>query len=139
MRVTTTHTFRPASIDERWDVRCPRGCEGYDVDVLLPTWGGTATATPTRASGALALSVPGAAAVPLAGVGRIELGATPESGYAVTALRAGRGALLVPSAAPRPQRTVPHPGPGVAVRILGDGRLTHATLRATLARAGLPD
>ena len=51
VRVTTTHTFRPASIDERWDVRCPRGCAGYDVDVLLPTWGETATATAHTASG----------------------------------------------------------------------------------------
>jgi hypothetical protein len=139
VRVTTTHTFRPAWIDERWDVRCARGCEGYDVDVLLPTWGGTATVTAHTASAALALSGPRAAVVPLAGVGRIELGATPESGYAVAALRAGRGALLVPSAAPRPQRTVPHPGPGVAVRILEDGRLTHATLSATLRPRGLPD
>jgi hypothetical protein len=140
VRVTTTHTFRPASIDERWDVRCRRGgCAGYDVDVLLPTWGETARVDAHTRAAAIPLSGPGAVAVPLEGVGRIELGMSPGSGYAVTDLRAAPGALLVPSGAPRPQRTVPHPGPGVAVRILQDGRLTHATLAATLHPRGLPD
>jgi hypothetical protein len=107
--------------------------------VLLPTWGETATATAHTPTAALALSGPAAAAIGLAEVGRIELGASPDSGYAVTALRAGRGALLVPFRAPGPQRTVPHPGPGVAVRILQDGRLSHATLSATLHPRGLRD
>ena len=137
VRVTTTHTFRPASIDERWDVRCPGGgCAGYDVDVLLPTWGETATVDAHTGAAAIPLSVPGAVPIPLEGVGRIELGREPASGYAVTDLRAAPGALLVPSGAPRPQRTVPHPGPGVAVRILQDGRLTHATLAATITPRG---
>jgi hypothetical protein len=139
LRITTTHTFRPRTIEERWDVRCAGGCDGYDVDVLLPTWGETATITAHTRPAAIALSGAGAAPIPLAGVGRIELGASPASGYAVTDLRAGPDALLVPSAAPAPQRTVPHPGPGVAVRILQDGRLTHATLSATLTPRGLDD
>ena len=119
VRVTTTHTFRPASIDERWDVRCPRGCEGYDVDVLLPSLGRDGDRDRPRARARRSPSRARARRpVPLAGVGRIELGATPESGYAVTALRAGRGALLVPSAraaaaahgpAPGARRRRPHP------------------------------
>ncbi|MET0685128.1 MAG: hypothetical protein ABW060_07420 [Solirubrobacteraceae bacterium] len=137
VQVTTTHTFRSRTIEERWDVRCPGGgCAGYDVDVQLPTWGEHASIEAFARDAAFPLAVPGAAPVPLEGVDRIELGASADSGYAVTDVRAGPGALLVPSRAPRPQRTVPHPGPGVAVRILQDGRLTHATLRATLTPRG---
>ena len=139
LRIRTTHTFRPYAIDERWDVRCAGGCDGYDVDVLLPTWGEAAEITAHASAGVTQLAVPGALPIPLEGVGRIELGTGPGSGYAVTGVRAAPGALLVPSAAPAPQRTVPHPGPGLAVRILQDGRLERATLSARLAPRGLRD
>jgi hypothetical protein len=137
--ITSTHTFRRDAIEERWDVRCSGGCDGYDVDVLLPTWGETAAITAHARAGATELAVRGAVPIPLEGVGRLELGAGPGSGYAVSELRAPPGALLVPVPAPPPQRTVPHPGPGVAVRILQDGRLEHATLSVRLAPRGLRD
>ena len=141
VRVTTTHTFRPASIDERWDVRCAgAAATGYDVDVLLPTWGETATATAHTASRGARPLGPGRGGGPARG--RRPDRAGRDAGVGLRRHRAAGGtpgALLVPSAAPRPQRTVPHPGPGVAVRLLQDGRLTHATLSATLRPRGLPD
>jgi hypothetical protein len=139
LRITSSHTFLGDAIAERWDVRCAGGCDGYDVDVLLPAWGETAEITAHARAGTTTLSGPAALPVALEGIGRIELGVGPDSGYAVTDLRAAPGALLVPSAAPAPQRTVPHPGPGVAVRILQDGRLEHATLSARLTPRGLRD
>ena len=85
-------------------------------------------------------SAPGALPVPLEGVGRIELGASPESGYSITGAR-GRAPTrcCARCAAPAPQRTVPHPGPALAVRLLQDGTLTGATLSVTLTPRGLRD
>ncbi len=116
------------------------GCAGYDVDVLLPTWGETATRERPHAR---ARRSPSRARARRRSRSRASAGSSwaRRRSRATPSPRCGRdaGALLVPSAAPRPQRTVPHPGPGVAVRILEDGRLTHATLSATLRPRGLPD
>ncbi|HYI18945.1 MAG TPA: hypothetical protein VD836_09560, partial [Solirubrobacteraceae bacterium] len=81
LRVTSTYTFRPRTIDVTWQVRCAGGCARHDVDVVFPTWGETAAVTASGSDGVVALSGPGTRPVPLEGVGRIELGASPESGY----------------------------------------------------------
>jgi hypothetical protein len=139
LRVRSTYTFRPRTIDVMWEVRCAGGCRRHDVDVVFPTWGETAAITAFARDRTFQLHVPGALPVPLEGIGRIELGASAESGYSITDLRAGPDTLLRPLAAPAPQRTVPRPGPALAVRLLQDGALTGATLSVTLTPRGLRD
>ena len=122
VRVTTTHTFRPR-VDRRALGRpLPRRRlrAATTSTCSCPTWGETATidgarARPRRST----LSAPGALPVPLEGVGRIELGMSPASGYAVTdaAGRAGRPAASRPARrgaaahgpAPRAGRRRPDP------------------------------
>ncbi len=137
LRVTSTYTFRPRTIDVTWEVRCAGGCARHDVDVVFPTWGETAEITAFARDRVLDLDGPGALPAPLEGVGRIELGTSAGSGYSLTAPEAGPDTLLRPLAAPPPQRTVPHPGPALAVRLLQDGTLTTATLSVTLSPRGL--
>jgi hypothetical protein len=139
LRVTSAYTFRPRTIDVAWEVRCAGGCPRHDVDVIFPTWGETATVTAFARDRAVTLSAPGELPLPLDGVGRIELGASPAAGYSITDVEAGPDTLLRPLRAPAPQRTVPHPGPALAVRLLQDGTLTAARLAVTLTPRGLRD
>jgi hypothetical protein len=110
VRITTEHRFRHGSVDERWEVRCRDGCARWSVDVHLPTPGRATIAVVLR-DGTRAALLPGAGAIPMSAVARVELG-----GYSATPMRGSPDALL--SALPTtPQRTAPNPGPTLAIRL----------------------
>ncbi len=121
LRITTGHRFRHGSIDERWDVRCHGRCGPYTVDVHLPSWGEDAVIDAIRRDGSRVRLARGAA-IPLADVRRIEL-----PGYAATPTHRAPGAVLLPVAT-TPQRTDPHPGPTLAIRLVAGATVDATSL-----------
>jgi hypothetical protein len=122
LRITTTHHFRPATISERWQVRCRGACGPYTLDVQLPTWGTGAAIAAIRFDGTRVPMRPGSA-IALADVERLVLG----DGYTATPTARPPGAALVPVAT-SPQPTDTDPGPTLAIRLVANARVRSAGL-----------
>jgi hypothetical protein len=127
VRVLSRHTFRRASIANRWSVGCPRACPAYRVRAYFPTWDAPIVAVLRNGHGVrLGVDAP-RARVRLGDVDHVRLG-----GYRIARLSGPPGATLfaVPVAA---EPTNPRPQPSLAVQLTERRPFRSVRLAAELA------
>jgi hypothetical protein len=119
--IATSDRFRARDIEVRWDID-----GGALSDVHLPSWGGDAVlAIHRRGGGHAPLGEP----VPLTDVERIDFGGR----YTATPLSRPPGAVVL-RVETRPQRTAPHPGPTLVIRLPGGSPSLALRIRPLNAR-----
>ncbi len=127
VRVESRHTFRRATIANRWTVGCRRLCPADRVRAFFPTWSETIVAVLRNGHRVrLGIDAP-RARVPLAAVDHVRLG-----GYRIARLSGPPGAMLfaVPASS---ERTNPKPQPSLAVQ-LTERRPFHAVRLAAVIK-----
>jgi hypothetical protein len=131
LRITTAHSFRSSTIEERWHIRCRGACGPYTVDVELPTWATGGALEAVGGDGARVRIEPGAAPVALTGFERLELG----GGYTAAPLSRAPGAVLLALPA-SPQDTDPGAGPTLVIRLVAQARLRDTRFGLSLRTTG---
>jgi hypothetical protein len=130
VRMTSTHRFRPDSIETRWAVTCSAGCAGSRVDAHFPSWGRGAHVVAVLRGGVRVRLFRDGPVVRLGDVARVEL-----AGYDVVPLEGPAEARLRLVGAPR-QATNPDPGPTLAIRLVDRARLTGVALAVRVIPVG---
>jgi hypothetical protein len=111
VRVESRHTFRRATIANRWTIGCRRLCPAHRVRAFFPTWGETIVAVLRNGRHVrLGIDTP-RERVPLAAVDHVRLG-----GYRIARPSGPPGATLfaVPAS---PEATNPKPQPTLVVQL----------------------